>query len=80
MSEPSAPSWLAWLAMLPLMTLVGAVVKKLFTNAVRNEMSEMHQENQLRLLALEHRFNDLEVMLGWIKGRMQAHWDDREQG
>jgi hypothetical protein len=77
MSEPISPWWLPWV--LPFITVFGvlwAIVKKIFTNAVRAEMTEMHNENQARLLIIENRIGDMESSLQRILGRMQERWGD----
>lgn len=72
-SEPTTPNWLAWV--LPAIAVLGvfwAIVKKLFTNAVKGEMEHMHNENQARLLEVESRLGEIEVSVASIEGFMQG--------
>ena len=80
MAEPATPWWLPYV--LPLIAVFGvlwAIIKKLFTNAVRAEMTEMHQENQSRLLTIESRIGDMESSLQRILGRLQERWGDSRE-
>lgn len=80
MSEPTTPWWLAWIVpMLGVFAVIGAIAKKLFTQAVRVEMSGMHLENQTRLLEMGNRLGDVETTLSRIEGRMQERWGDSRQ-
>lgn len=73
MSEPVTPWWLGWiLPMLGVMAVVWTTVKRLFTTAVRDEMSQMHGENQARLLTVETRLGEIEVSLGTIEGYIKG--------
>lgn len=78
MSEPTPPNWLAWV--LPALAVLGmlwAVVKKLFTNAVKGEMEHMHNENQARLLEVESRLGEIEVSVASIEGFMKGMVEKR---
>lgn len=70
MSEPTTPSWLVWVVpVITVMGAVGVIAKKLFTNAVREQMMEMHEENRKRLLVVEK-------TLSRIEGRMKERWGE----
>lgn len=60
--------------MIAIFGVLTAIVKKLFTNAVRREMSSMHEENQNRLREIGGRVDDMENTLARIEGRMQERW------
>lgn len=65
--------------MLGMFAILGTIAKKLFTNAVREQMSGMHLENQTRLLEMGSRLSDVEVTLSRIEGRMQERWGDSRE-
>jgi hypothetical protein len=65
--------------MLTAMGAVGIVAKKLFTNAVREQMAEMHEENRKRLLEVSNRMSTVENTLARIDGRMQERWGDYQE-
>lgn len=70
MSEPNQPYWLSWIVpMLAVLGVLWAFFKRLFTTAVREQMSTMHTENQIRLQEIDGR-------LARIEGRMQERWGD----
>jgi hypothetical protein len=80
MSQDPVPWWLSWVV--PVLALVGAVsalVRRVFTHAVRAEMRGMHQENQTVMLEMGNRLNDVETTLARIEGRMQERWGDYGQ-
>lgn len=72
MSEPVTPWWLAWI--LPALAVLGvlwALIRRLFTSAVREEMATMHVENQERFRELESQVADIRSAIarieGWLK-------------
>lgn len=80
MSEPSTPNWLNWV--LPVLALLGvlwAIVKRLFVQAVRSEMTVMHQENQHSLHEISSRLGEVENTVSNIQGRIQERWGDSQQ-
>lgn len=80
MSEPSQPFWLAWVA--PFLTISGVlwmIIRKLFVTAVREQMTDMHQENKGRLGVLDARLGVVENTLSRIEGRMQERWGDYKE-
>jgi hypothetical protein len=80
MSEPSQPYWLSWI--LPMLGVLGALwafVKRVFTNAVRELMTSMHHENQVRLDGVANRISVVENTLARIEGRMQERWGDYQE-
>jgi len=80
MSEPSQPYWLSWIVpMLAVLGVLWAFVKKLFTNAVRTEMTSMHEENRVRLVEMSNRVGVIENTLARIEGRMQERWGDYQE-
>lgn len=80
MNEPATPWWLAWIMpMLGVLGLVGIVAKKLFTNAVREQMTGMHEENKGRLVVMGERMSVVENTLSRIEGRMQERWGDYQE-
>lgn len=80
MNEPATPWWLVWIMpMLAVMGVVGIVARKLFTNAVREQMTEMHEENRLRLVEVGNRMSLVENTLSRIEGRMQERWGNYQE-
>lgn len=65
--------------MLAVLGIVGAIIKKIFTQAVRNEMSAMHEENKKRLVQVGNRMSVVENTLARIEGRMQERWGDYQE-
>lgn len=80
MSEPTTPWWLAWIVpMLGVFAVIGAVAKKLFIQAVRSEMIDMHEENKERLVDMGNRVSVMENTLARIEGRMQERWGNYQE-
>jgi hypothetical protein len=80
MSESPTPNWLNWVVpFLALLATLWAVVKSLFVQAVRAEMTDMHQANQARLLQIEHRVGDIESSIQRVLGRLQERWGDSQE-
>lgn len=69
MSEPNTPWWLSWIV--PLIAALGFVwmlVKKLFADVAREEMTEINR-----------RLGKVELSLQRIEGRMQERWGDSRE-
>lgn len=80
MSQQNVPDWQSWVVpVLAVFGFVGAIVKKLFTNAVRTQMAGMHQENSIRLDGVANRIGVVENTLARIEGRMQERWGDYQE-
>jgi hypothetical protein len=80
MSEPNQPFWLSWiLPVIAVLGIIGAIVKKLFAQAVRAEMSAMHEENRARLVDMGNRVSVMENTLARIEGRMQERWGNYQE-
>jgi hypothetical protein len=72
-SEPVTPWWVSWV--LPAIAVLGvlwAMVKKIFTNAVREETEYMHNQNQQRLLEVESRLSEIECSVASIEGYIKG--------
>lgn len=80
MSEPSQPYWLAWIApLVAVFGLVWIVIRKLFITAVREQMTDMHEDNKGRMVVMGDRLSVVENTLSRIEGRMQERWGDYQE-
>jgi len=77
MSQPEEPFWLAWV--IPILAVIGVVwsiLTRAFKHAIREQMNDMHQENQAHLREMELNLSEIAERLSNIEGRMQERWGD----
>lgn len=80
MSQQQEPYWLSWIVpMLAVLGVLWAFAKRLFTGAVREQMTVMHEENRGRLEGMADRMSVVENTLARIEGRMQERWGDYQE-